>query len=194
MTLLYRCLLPRIDAKANRVYGMGICSGLTRAGSITPRTLPGVAEPFSITVLHLLRNEVFWAVGATTVDCGSAMPVQFTIDVARKLVISTYSGEISESDFFGVASRIKAHPDFDPRFSELVDFSGVTGGAIPTSALQAIARQESVYNPSSMHVVVVPQDHLFGLVRMYQVYAEETKPNVVAVRSMEEACEVLGLG
>ena len=124
----------------------------------------------------------------TVKDELGTMPVDFIIDIARKLVVSTWSGEIKESDFFEVASRIKAHPDFDPCFSELLDFSGATGVSVSTFELQAIASQESIYNRSSMHVVIVPQPHLFGLARMYQVYAEQTKPNVVAVRSMEEAC------
>ncbi len=121
------------------------------------------------------------------------MPVEFTIDVARKLVISTCSGEIKESDLSEVPSRIKVHPDFDPSFSEIVDFSGATSVSISTSVLQTRAHQENIYSASSMHVVIVPQPHLFGLVRMYQVYAEQTKRNIVAVRSMEEASEVLGL-
>jgi hypothetical protein len=82
---------------------------------------------------------------------------------------------------------------FDPSFSEIVDFSAVTGGNVSTGALQALARHESIYDRASKHVVIAPQPHVFGLSRMFQVYAEATRPNTVVVHSLDKARECLGL-
>ena len=119
--------------------------------------------------------------------------MQFTIDVDQKLVVSTYYGEVNDADLFDVVSLIGSHPDFDPTFSEIVDFSGVTGVAVSSFAIQKKARTESIFSPTSRHVVVAPQTHIFGLSRMYEVYADETKPNVMVVRTMNEARKFLGL-
>jgi len=43
-----------------------------------------------------------------------------------------------------------------------------------------------------MHVIIAPQDHIFGLFRMGEVFAQKTKPNVVVVRTVNEARKFLG--
>ncbi len=105
------------------------------------------------------------------------MGVQFTIDVHERLVLCTYYGEINDAELFDIASVIRSHPDFDPLFSEIVDFSGVTGVAVSSFAIQTNARQESIFSLTSRKAVIAPQAHIFGLARMFQVYAgtNETK-------------------
>src|SRR5439155_7364841 len=56
-----------------------------------------------------------------------------------------------------------------------------------------LSQRPSIYNPTSMHVIIAPQDFMFGLARMCQVLAEKTKPNVVVVRTIEEAYKFLKL-
>jgi hypothetical protein len=119
--------------------------------------------------------------------------VQLTIDVKQRLVVSTFFGEINDAEMLDHSSLIRSHPDFDPNFSELWDFSGVTGGLVSTFAIEELSRRVSVFNPTSLHVVVAPRDHVFGLARMAGVFAEKTKPNTVVVRSIEEARKILSL-
>jgi len=121
------------------------------------------------------------------------MAVQLTIDVKQRLFVATYSGEINDDEILGLASLAHSHPDFDPSFSILWDFSGVTGGAVSTFAMQELSRRESILSPASLHVILAPQDHIFGIFRMGQVLAEQTKPNVVVVRTAAEAHRCLGL-
>lgn len=113
--------------------------------------------------------------------------MQVTIDPVQQVVIVTFAGEISDGDLMGIASRTKAHPLFDPSFSEIVDFSAVTSGSVSTFALQTLARRTSVYERASKHLVIAPEPHVFGLSRMFQVFAEETRPNTVVVHTMDEA-------
>jgi len=121
------------------------------------------------------------------------LSVQFTIDAAQQVVIVTLAGEICDADLMGIGSGTKAHPQFDPSFSEIVDFSGVTGGNVSTFALQAMARRTSIYERTSKHIVIAPQPHIFGLSRMFQAFAEETRPNTVVVHTLDDARKCLGL-
>lgn len=121
------------------------------------------------------------------------MGVHVTVDVSQRLVLSTFSGELTDADVVGAASLIRSHPDFDPGFSEILDYSGVTAASVSTSVVQELSRRESLYNLASVHAIIAPQDVIFGLARMAQVFGEKTKPNVVVVRSMEEAREFLRL-
>jgi hypothetical protein len=105
--------------------------------------------------------------------------------------VSTLFGEINDADILEHSSLIRSHPDFDPSFSEILDFSGVTGGTISAFAVKELSRRVSIYKPTSLHVVVAPQDHIFGLARMAEALAEKTKPNAVVVRTMDEARKIL---
>lgn len=119
------------------------------------------------------------------------MAVQVAIDVGQRLVISTFSGELVDGDLFAVYPLVGSLPGFDPSFSEILDFTAVNSTSVSTSAIQVTSRRESNFNPSSTHVIIAPDDHLFGLARMSQVFAESARPNVVVVRTLEEAHKVL---
>jgi len=103
-----------------------------------------------------------------------------------------FTEEVKDADLIKIASETRAHPLFDPSFSEIVDFSAVTGGRVSTFAVHTLAQRNSIYDRSSKHIVVAPQAHVFGLTRMYQAYAHETRPNLEVVRTLEEAYERLG--
>jgi len=118
---------------------------------------------------------------------------QFAIDVKQRLVVSTFAGENSEEEIIGLASRIRADPDFDPSFTEIIDCRAVSVTRISTAFIRELSRRPNIFNPTAMHVIVAPQDHVFGLVRMGQVFAEQTIPNIVVVRTMDEAYNVLKL-
>ena len=121
------------------------------------------------------------------------MGVRLTIDMSKRLVVSTFSGEVDDAELVNHVSAIRSHPDFDPSFSEIIDFSGITGGKISTSAVETMSQRPSIYNSTSMHVIIAPQDFMFGLARMSQVLAEKTKPNVLVVRTIEEAYKFMKL-
>jgi hypothetical protein len=118
---------------------------------------------------------------------------QLTIDVARRLVIHTFSGVLSDEDISDLPSKVRAHPDFDPTFFELLDFSGVTAGTVSTAAISAAAQRKTSFIPTARRVIIAPQDHIFGLARMGQAFAERTRPSVSVVRTMAEARKVLGI-
>jgi len=120
------------------------------------------------------------------------MSVQIEVDKQRKVVITRFIGDCQPADLLGLSGQIRSHQNFDPSFSEIVDFSGVTSGDISSAALQQHLKRESIFSPTSLHVVIAPQSYIFGLARMGQVYAEKTRPNFAVVKSMEEAYEVLG--
>jgi hypothetical protein len=121
------------------------------------------------------------------------LSVQVTIDTREKVVLVTISGEIKDADLIEIPAVTKAQPGFDPSFSEIVDFSAVTGGKVSTFAVHTLAQRASIYNVTSKHVVIAPQAHGFGLTRMYQAYAQETRPNMEVVHTLEEARKCLGL-
>jgi hypothetical protein len=121
------------------------------------------------------------------------MGCKVTIDVGQRVVMVTYYGEVHDAEILDFAAVIRSDPKFDPSFSEIVDFSQVSGGDVSTEAIRELSRRESIFNPTSMHVAIAPQPVAFGLTRMFQGLAGQRRPNVVVVRTMEEARKALGL-
>jgi hypothetical protein len=54
------------------------------------------------------------------------VPADYKIDKDGRFVLSTGTGCLSKEDVLGHMDRISADPDFDPSFSQLLDFTNVT--------------------------------------------------------------------
>ena len=121
------------------------------------------------------------------------MPVVLHIDVAKRVVISEFSGEVTNEEFMRQTSLIQSHPDFNPHFSEIVDFTAVTRTSLSTETIWTMATTKSLFLPTAKHIVIAPADFAFGLARMFQTLAEDSRPNLKVVRSRSEAYRLLGL-
>src|SRR5207245_1102948 len=67
------------------------------------------------------------------------MPVSLQVDRARRMVTSTFYGQVTNEEFMRQASLIQSHPDSDPHFSEIIDFTGVTTTNLSTETIWAAA-------------------------------------------------------
>lgn len=121
------------------------------------------------------------------------MPASLRVDVKNEIVYSSFRGRLSDSDLLAHGEALKNHPDFNPAFSEIVDFSEVTELKVTVGFINTMAKSSSVYSADSKHAVIAPHDLTYGIARMYQMLAEDTRPNVAVVRSMAEARKFLGI-
>lgn len=119
------------------------------------------------------------------------MPVVLKIDPHRKVVHSAFYGEITDAELLAHGKAIGSDPDFNPDFSEIVDFSSVTNAAISESTLAALAANPSLFKSSVAHIVVAPGEALFQLVSKYKDFAQSSRPNLFVVRTRSEAYRLL---
>ena len=119
------------------------------------------------------------------------MPVVLKIDPHRKVVYSAFYGEITDAEVLGHGKAIGSDPDFNPEFSEIVDFSSVTNAAISESTLAALAANPSLFKSSVVHIVVAPSEPLFQMVSKYKDFAHSSRPNLFVVRTRSEAYRLL---
>ena len=120
------------------------------------------------------------------------MPVSLHVDRERRIVTSTFYGEVMNEEFMGQATLIRSHPDFNPYFAEIIDFGGVTRTNLSTETIWTMATTKSIFDPGAKHVVIAPADFAFGLARMFQTLAEDSRPNFAIVKSHSEAYRLLG--
>jgi hypothetical protein len=119
------------------------------------------------------------------------MPVVLKIDPHRKVVYSAFYGEVTDAELLNHGKAISADPDFNPDFSEIVDFSSTTNAAISEKALAALAANPSLFSSTVVHVVVAPDEALFQLVTKYKDFAQSSRPNLFVVRTRPEAYRLL---
>jgi hypothetical protein len=119
------------------------------------------------------------------------MSAQFELIKSQRLVILTLEGSVNLAELESTGVLILAHPDFEPNFSQIIDCTRLGGVNFSVDTIRRISRDEKTFSPTAMRIIVAPQDHIYGLARMAQVFAERTIPNMVVVRTMDEAREAL---
>jgi hypothetical protein len=120
------------------------------------------------------------------------MPVEVAVDLNNKLVITTYSGEVTDADVARQVSELLRHGPYQADYRAITDFTRVTQFDISTNKIRSVADTESPL-ANAKRVMVAPSDVAYGTSRMFQALAAQTRPNIVVVRTLEEAYAALGI-
>lgn len=99
------------------------------------------------------------------------MSADYVIRKEQRLVWTTGSGSLTAEDIEQHNARLRADPDFDPAFDNLVDFHTVERVDISTGAVVNFAH-EVLFAPEARRAIVARSALLIGLARMYGVYEE----------------------
>jgi hypothetical protein len=122
------------------------------------------------------------------------LPRDLKIDPQLKLVHSIYYGELEDRDLSEQRLQVSTHPDFRPYFSYILDLTGVTKLKVSNAAVRDCATSPSLFDRDVIRVMVAPAaGAVFGMSRMYQMLASETRPNLEIVRTLEEAYKLVGI-
>lgn len=100
------------------------------------------------------------------------MPVSYSIDPRRRLVVNVASGVLTAEDMRNLQSRVAADPAFQPTFSQLFDMTAVTEVAITASQLQALA-EATLFAPATRRATVLRKTVLVGMARMFQAHIRD---------------------
>ncbi len=119
------------------------------------------------------------------------MPSIVKIDPRRRIVLSTFYGDVTDEQLMVHRSAIAADRFFDPGFAEIVDFSGASMPLFSQQALSKLAKSKSLFDPSVPHVIIAPHDTSFAMALGYQQLAKDSRANLFVVRSLAEAHDLL---
>lgn len=122
------------------------------------------------------------------------MSVVLKIDRRRKLVLSTFYGDVNGDELVRHGQEIQADPDFDPNFDEIVDFTSVAQPTVSEETLAQLATGKSIFSSRVRHVIVAPADLPFELAKQYQALTAATRPKLMVVRTLAEAYQLLDIG
>jgi len=84
------------------------------------------------------------------------MPVVLKVNPQKKVVHSTFFGLVTDQEILEHSQTIRTHPDFKRDYGEIVDLTMVTEMRVTRAALQKLAEDPSVFEPSVRHAIVAP--------------------------------------
>ena len=117
------------------------------------------------------------------------MAADYEIDKERRLVISTASGAFTRADVLAHREKLFNDPEYDPSFSQVIDFTPVTQFWIEPKELQSLA-QTMVFSANSRRAIVAPSDLIFGFARMYEILRDSAGETGIRVfRDRDEALD-----
>jgi hypothetical protein len=126
------------------------------------------------------------------------MPIDHSIDHARRLVLAEGRGVLSDEEIFAYQREVWSRADV-AGYDELMDMTGVEQIPLPSTDqimdLADLAAGMDTLSSSSKFAIVAPQDLAFGLRCMFEAYrgADERSTKQVAVfRTRDEAFAFLG--
>lgn len=108
------------------------------------------------------------------------------------LVLSTITGRVTDADLLAVHDRLRADPMFRSTFAQLWDLGGVTEDALTPAGVSALA-ENNPFDGGARRAFVVTKPSLYGLVRMFELLADESGQDVRLFASLAEARRWLGV-
>ena len=117
------------------------------------------------------------------------MPAFYKIDAAHKLVMTTASGVFNLADGLAHQDQILKDPDFDPSFSQLVNFANASKVDLSAEDVRRLAERR-VFWQCARRAILVADDLGFGFARMFEMLREDAGDNNIRVfRSLDDAIE-----
>ena len=122
------------------------------------------------------------------------MPVTYRIDSTRRLIHTTCSGPVTLQDVLEHFAVLMQDPNRSHGLDVLLDLTPIT--SVPTSDELRIVTSEIAHIRPAIEfgrcAVAASQEAMYGMSRMFEVYAEGYFTEVQAFRTVEEAAGWLG--
>ena len=119
------------------------------------------------------------------------MPSSYVIDKERKLVITTAWGDCNADDVLEFRKQVLKDRDFDPSFSQLADFTGVTKVDVSPDEVRMLATK-SPFSTQSRRALVADNQMIFGLSKMFGILRNLRGEKLIRVfRTRNEALDWL---
>jgi hypothetical protein len=117
------------------------------------------------------------------------MPGFYKIDKELRLVLTSAFGVLTRDEILTSRQQLLEDPDFDPSYSQVQDYSGVTKIELTADDVRSLA-QASVFSSQARRALVVKDDLQFGLSRMFGTHRESAGEMGIRVfRNLHEAVD-----
>jgi hypothetical protein len=120
------------------------------------------------------------------------MPVGYTIDLAQSLVLSRGWGIVTDRELLAHVRSLTADPRFARNFRQLADLRDVTDVQVTAATIREMVRLNPFW-AGARRALVVTNDVVYGMARMYQILRDESPDELEIFRKMDGALQWLGI-
>jgi hypothetical protein len=124
------------------------------------------------------------------------VPLSYRIDPDQKAIFTIALGTLTDDELLEHKRRLREDPRLSKGMVELSDIRGIDRLAVTPEGIQRFVMQDEldaeVFQDYKL-AIVVNQDVVFGMGRMYEMMTSRNLPDVRIFREMDQAREWLGL-
>jgi hypothetical protein len=124
------------------------------------------------------------------------MPISYVIDKLHMLVRTTATGTLTERDLLEHKRKLMNDPHFEAGMRELSDVRGVEDLHVTPKGVLSMMQIDEKHSSklrSFKLAILVSQDFVFGMARMYQSLTEKNIPYVGVFKDYQEALQWLDI-
>jgi hypothetical protein len=115
------------------------------------------------------------------------MPAFYKIYSEHRLVLSAASGVFTLTDALAHQDRLLKDPKFDPRYSQLINFTQTVSVKLSADDIRKLAERR-VFWPCARRAILVADDLGFGFARMFEMLRGEAGEKGIRVfRNLDDA-------
>jgi len=96
------------------------------------------------------------------------MSVLHFVDRSHRLVVSTFSGEVTREELVAACTKLRQDRDFRPDYRQLADLSQVSRINLYLEDLNSIRATYDPFSPNSRRAFFAPDSNTRGTVKSYQ--------------------------
>ena len=119
------------------------------------------------------------------------MPILHTINEELGVVLSSWVGDISDSDLLLSYEQLYQNENWKPGFNEIVDLRNAELSDVTSEGLEQLSITVKQITAGKCEVfktaVIAPDDLPFGLARVYEAVSADTPERVMVFRDLKHA-------
>jgi len=122
------------------------------------------------------------------------MPYTFDFDLTNGILRCRLNGRVTDEvlrEYFRIGAQhaIRTHP-----IAGVVDLSEVTSFEVSTQVIEKLARSTPVLpDPNLRRVIIARSPEVYGMMRMFEIEGEPTRPGIHVVHTEQEAWAILSV-
>jgi hypothetical protein len=119
------------------------------------------------------------------------MGFRMEFDAKHHIFCLILEGRVTDTILLDAYTTSAQYVELHGPYPAIVDVSGVMKFDVSSHAVRDLAQRSPAIPTGYMRIVVAPMDSMYGMVRMFQILTELTRPDLRVVRTMDEAYRLL---
>jgi hypothetical protein len=122
------------------------------------------------------------------------MSYQFDFDSTNRILRCQFEGRVTDEELTNYLRIVGQYVALTGPRGGITDLSAVASWEVTPETLRTLASVPPGVPPMGRpRVVLAVSDYIFGMVRMFEIEADITRPNLHVVRTWKEAGAILGV-